>query len=63
MNDSITELYNALTASPSLGKSLDPDDSSNFKVQQKLVDVATSHFVRFGASGLSKSCRAQENVY
>ena len=48
MNDSISELFNALTASPGLGKSLEPEDSSNFKIQQKLVEIATNHFVKFG---------------
>jgi AcrR family transcriptional regulator len=48
MNDSISELFNALTASPGLGKSLESGDSSNFKVQQKLVEIATNHFVKFG---------------
>ena len=48
MSNSISELFDTITASPGLGKSLEPKDSSSYSIQKKLVKVATNHFVRFG---------------
>ena len=48
MASAIAELFDKITAEPGLGKPLERRDSANYAVQNKLIKVATDHFVRFG---------------